>query len=115
MDSLLGTNLQTKTKRYKHAEKIQKQAEQKYKETDLTTVGHSLGGHLARKVGSKGKVVTFNSAYDRFGGGSVDNPSEINYRNQHDIVSKFFFNPKNTIIKKAKSMGILNDHTIGAT
>ena len=114
-DTAFGTKLQQKTKRYKYAERIQKAAEKKYAGTDITTTGHSLGGHLARTAGKKGKVVTFNSGYDRFHGGSVKNSQEVNYRNQNDLVSKFTHNPSNTISKKTKFKGYINAHKIGSS
>jgi hypothetical protein len=41
------------TKRYKHAEKIQREAEAKYGRENISTTGHSLGGKLAQNLGKK--------------------------------------------------------------
>jgi hypothetical protein len=50
-----------KTKRFKHAQKIQNEAAAKYGNDNLLTTGHSLGAKLAEKVGQKSKeVITFN-------------------------------------------------------
>ena len=59
-----GTNLAMtfgiKTgKRFKHAKKIQKQAEAKYKDSEKITLGHSLGAKIAEDVG-KNEVITLN-------------------------------------------------------
>lgn len=49
--------------RFKHAKKIQKLAEKKYGANNVTTLGHSLGGRIAEKVGQKSaKVITYNKA-----------------------------------------------------
>ena len=56
----LGFN---KSKRMSHAKKIQSRAEAKYGSGNTTTMGHSLGGHLAEKVAHKDSdVVTLNKA-----------------------------------------------------
>lgn len=61
-----GTNLAMtfgiKTgKRFKHAKKIQKQAEAKYKDSEQITLGHSLGAKIAEDVGKKeNEVITLN-------------------------------------------------------
>jgi hypothetical protein len=44
-----------KTNRFKHAEKVQKRAIDKYGEVDAN-VGHSQGAVIARKMGKKGKI-----------------------------------------------------------
>ena len=41
------------TARYKHAKRIQDEAEKKYGSDNIMTTGHSLGGKLAVKVGKK--------------------------------------------------------------
>ena len=44
-------------------QKIQKQAEQKYGANNITTMGHSLGGRIAEKVGKKSaQIITYNKA-----------------------------------------------------
>jgi hypothetical protein len=47
----LSVGLLNNTKCYKHANKIQKQAENKYDVTN--TIGHSLGAGIAEEVGKK--------------------------------------------------------------
>lgn len=49
--------------RFRHAKKIQKKAEKLYGPENVTTIGHSLGGRIAEKVGQKSsKVITYNKA-----------------------------------------------------
>lgn len=49
--------------RFKHSEKIQRQAEKKYGKSNVTTMGHSLGGRLAEKYGKKSaQTITYNKA-----------------------------------------------------
>lgn len=49
--------------RFRHAKKIQKEAEKIYGVENVTTVGHSLGGRIAEKVGKKSnKIITYNKA-----------------------------------------------------
>jgi hypothetical protein len=50
-------------RRFKHAKKIQRQAEKKYGAKNVTTMGHSLGGRIAEKVGKKSAaIITYNKA-----------------------------------------------------
>jgi predicted alpha/beta-fold hydrolase len=50
-------------KRFQHAKKIQNKAEKMYGAENVTTVGHSLGGRIAEKVGQKSsRVITYNKA-----------------------------------------------------
>jgi hypothetical protein len=49
--------------RFKHAKKIQKKAEKKYGAQNVVTMGHSLGGRIAEKVGKKSSaIITYNKA-----------------------------------------------------
>ena len=52
-----------KGKRFQHAKKVQSKAEKLYGRENVTTMGHSLGGRLAEKVGHKSnKIITYNKA-----------------------------------------------------
>ena len=82
------------TKRYKHAKKIQDEAERKYGSGNITTTGHSLGGKLAGKVGKKSNhIYTLNAptfpteAFSSWIWGSNDNQTDI--RSKGDLVSIF--------------------------
>lgn len=48
-------------KRFQHAQKIQKMAEDRFGAENVHTVGHSLGGRIAEKVGqNSSEVITYN-------------------------------------------------------
>ena len=50
-----------KSKRFKHGEKVQKEAEQKYGKNIVTTIAHSLGSAIAERVGQDShEVLTLN-------------------------------------------------------
>jgi hypothetical protein len=74
----LGLAVGFRGKRFKHAKKVQKQAEDKYGTENLDTVGHSLAGVIAEEVGKNSRnVITMNKA--------VVNPTRRNLKNQTDI------------------------------
>lgn len=51
------------TNRFKHSKKVQKNAEKKYGKENVITLGHSLGGRLAEKMGGRSsQIVTYNKA-----------------------------------------------------
>jgi hypothetical protein len=59
--SLLLTGYQKNNRRFAHAKNIQNQAEEKYGQENISTLGSSLGAKIAEKVGNKTKeVITFN-------------------------------------------------------
>jgi len=85
-DAMFTMGLIKHTKRYKHAKKIQKEAEKKYQGKEITTVGHSLGGALAERVAKKGtKVVTFNKADVSFAN-SHKRKNQVDLKTESDIV-----------------------------
>jgi hypothetical protein len=47
----------SKSKRFKHAEDIQKKAEKKYGAENISTLGHSLGSKIASNVGQNSKEI----------------------------------------------------------
>lgn len=49
-----------KTARYKYAKDIQQQANEKYGAENISTVGHSAGALLAKKLGGDGQIYTLN-------------------------------------------------------
>lgn len=82
---VLGDDLKD-TKRYKHADKIQKKAEEKYGAQNVTTLGHSLGSKLASDVGIDSKeTITFNkpALYEK----DAVKPNETTFRTDKDPVS----------------------------
>ena len=49
-----------KTKRFKHGERVQNQAIEKYGKDNLLTMGHSLGGAISEDVNKGGRTITLN-------------------------------------------------------
>ena len=56
LKSFLGYDI-SKSNRFKHADDIQKKAEQKYGKENVSTLGHSLGSKIASEVGKDSKEV----------------------------------------------------------
>jgi predicted esterase YcpF (UPF0227 family) len=77
------------TNRYKDAKKVHEAAEQKYGKENISSIGHSQGGLLARMLGSNNKeVIAFNPAYHPFGGSSEKiKENEHIIRHPNDIIS----------------------------
>jgi len=58
---LFFPSLYMQSTRYKHAQEIQNQAEQKYGKENIITTGHSLGAKLASDLGGNSKeIITYN-------------------------------------------------------
>jgi len=56
LKALAGYDI-SKSDRFKHAEKIQKQAEKKYGAKNVSTLGHSLAGKISSQVGKNSKEI----------------------------------------------------------
>ena len=74
-------------KRFRHAQKIQEQAEAKYGASNVTTLGHSLGAKIAEEVGQNSKeIITLNKP-------TVDtkkvSDKQYDIRTGSDVVSGF--------------------------
>jgi hypothetical protein len=98
-----------KTTRFKHAEKVQKRALDKYNEVAVN-VGHSQGAVIARKLGKKGKtkqVVNINPA--TLGQKEEDNVTTI--RSSRDPVSVLHKMDANTHVIGADSFNPLTEHS----
>ena len=100
--ALGGTSAYKQTNRYKEAEKVQRSAEQKYGNQNISTIGHSQGGLQAELLGTKGnETITLNKATRPFANTPSANQYDIhtigdvvsslnpfqNYNKQHDIKS----------------------------
>jgi hypothetical protein len=111
-DAALSVGLLKNTKRYKHANKIQKQAEKKYTVTD--TLGHSLGAGIAEEVGRKSKITTLNKPV------GFHNVNKKVRKNQKDIKTSFdpvsVFRPlqkgKKATVIRSKTWNPLKEHSI---
>jgi putative lipase involved disintegration of autophagic bodies len=85
-DAMYTMGMLKHTKRYKHSERIQREAEKKYAGKEITTVGHSLGGALAERVAKKkGRVITFNKA-DTSLFNSAKRKNQVDLKTERDVV-----------------------------
>ena len=94
--------------RYKHAKDIQKKAEAKYGNDNITTIGHSLGGKLASDVGREGdKIITYNRAVV---------PSELNRKNDKEIHIRTSTDPVSFLspYDKTKTITVQSDSFAGS-
>lgn len=77
-----------KGNRFKHAKRIQKKAEAKYGSDNMTTIGHSLGGRIAEKVGKdSSKIITYNKAATPISIQTTTPSKQTDVRTKGDIVS----------------------------
>jgi predicted esterase YcpF (UPF0227 family) len=97
--------------RFKHAKKIQKKAEAKYGQENISTIGHSLGGRLAEKYGKNtNEVITVNKAvipktmFDKVQSNQYD------VRSSRDVVSALPQRNKKLSTIKADSWNPLTEH-----
>ncbi len=75
------------TDRYKQGKKVQDAAEKKYGKKNISTLGHSQGAVLARKLGSDTKeVINVNPAFK----GEIPKKNEYNIRSDADVVSGLY-------------------------
>ena len=76
-----------KTKRFKTGKKVQQEAERKYGSKNVSTISHSQGSIIARKVGEKSKeIINVNPAWL----GERQKANEYNIRSDTDIISGFY-------------------------
>jgi hypothetical protein len=94
-DIYLGLGLIKNTNRYKEADRVLKEAKQKYPHYTTTVVGSSLGGTLAGYVaGSDDKVLTQNKGATI---GQKVRGNETHYRTNGDLVSFLNSNSTHTV------------------
>ena len=107
----------TSGKRFEHAKKIQNQAEEKYKDSNITTVGHSLGSKLAHEATKNNKerdLVTLNGAVTPYDIGKKNDKSVTTIRTKLDPVSALTNLQRkngNEIAIKSKSINPLTEHS----
>jgi hypothetical protein len=82
-----GLGVYDYTDRYKQGKKAQEAAESKYGKENISTLGHSQGAVLSRKLGKDSKeIINVNPAYTL----EVPKSNEYNVRSSSDIVSKLY-------------------------
>jgi phage gp46-like protein len=106
-----GSNLK-KTKRVKHAKKIQQKAQEKYGKENISTLGHSLGSKIAREVGNDTKeVIELNPAYNIPDALKKSKSKKLHtIRSQNDPVSLLVANKKHNTTIKSNSSNPLTEH-----
>ena len=94
-DIYLGIGHLKDTNRYKEADRVFKEAKQKYRGYDTTVTGHSLGGAIAGYIGgSDDKIVTYNKGATI---GQKVRGNETHYRTAGDLVSLLNANSTHTV------------------
>ena len=114
--ALGGTQLYKKTKRFKDAENVQRNAENKYGAHNVTTIGHSQAGLQAELLGKNGKeIITLNKATRPFSNKKHENQFDI--QTTGDVVSKL--NPfqkrseRDISIQSPLKLNPLGEHAVG--
>jgi len=103
--ALGGRKAYKHTSRFKEAHKVQKAAETKYGNKNISTIGHSQGGLQAELLGRRGKeTITLNKATRPFANSPAKNQTDI--RTQNDAVSAL--NPFQTMNQTHYIKGNLN-------
>jgi hypothetical protein len=82
----LAGGLEQYTPRFKHATDITQKVKEKYKDKEITSIGHSLGGSLAEKTGAD-KVITYNKPITPFDIGKHLSLKQFDIRSKYDPVS----------------------------
>lgn len=106
-------------KRYKHAKKIQEEAENKYGANNVVTLGHSLGAAIAERVGDSSKeIITFNKPTlpsDLITKKKLDD-KQFDIRTARDPVSILqpFQKGSADLVIDSKSLNPLEEHTVAA-
>lgn len=87
-NAMSAIGLVSKTKRYKHAKKIQDEAAEKYGNQNILTTGHSLGAKIAETVGQKSaEVITYNKPTTLENIGKKISHKQTDIRTHNDPVS----------------------------
>lgn len=103
------------TERFKHAQKIQTQAENKYGAGNITTLGHSLGAKISSTVGqNSSQIINYNKAVSPLDALKKTSGKEINIRTSNDPVSALLPKNKNTITIPSRSKNPLTEHSTNA-
>lgn len=97
--ALGGTKAYKKTDRFKEAQQVQREAEQKYGAQNISTIGHSQGGLQAELLGKNSReTITLNKATRPFS--NIPSVNQFDIHTQGDLVSSlnpFQTNKQHTI------------------
>lgn len=104
-----GIKQYKKTQRYKDAEKVQREAEQKYGKENIDTIGHSQGGIQASLLGRDTKnIITYNAP--QIHKQKEYHPEQVNIRTEYDPISAI--NPHITHTIKTPYVNPITSHTL---
>lgn len=116
-DLALLTGLEKYDTRFKESQRITKLVKDKYQQ-EPNVFGHSLGGALAEKSGSKGTIITDNKGAGFGDIGKTIPKNQQDYRNKNDFISllsltqKHKYNNLNERKTKNRATDILGNHKI---
>lgn len=102
--------------RFRHAKKIQKRAEKKYGSANTVTLGHSLGGRIAEKVGkNSSQTITVNKAVTPKSLLQPTRATQVDIRSGGDLVSMLgkFQKRDGKLITLRHRNNLLNAHKLG--
>jgi hypothetical protein len=102
-----------RTDRYKHANKIQKEAEKKYNVTN--TLGHSLEAGIAEEVGkNSANITTLNKPVGLHNVNKKVTKKQKDIKTSFDPISVFrpFQKGKKATVIKAKTWNPLKEHSV---
>jgi hypothetical protein len=108
--AIQGKKAYKKTDRYKQAKKTQEKVVAKYGKENVTNVGHSQGGLIARELNKEGltnEVIAVNPASK----GEKVKKNETVIKSSGDLVSVLVPKGKNVKVSKAKGYNPLRQHS----
>jgi hypothetical protein len=117
-DGMLAIGLGKYTNRYKQSDKIQTDAEKKYRPLGykIISLGHSLGSYLNNNVGNPDERINLNGAVspsEMLFNNKVDkNTTNINSNYDPVSIMNRLQNDKKQIIIKDNQLNLLNQHKI---
>ena len=107
--ALGGIKQYKKTKRYKDAEKAQRDAENKYGKENIDTIGHSQGGIQASLLGRDTKnIITYNAP--NIHNQKEYHPDQVNIRTDYDPIS--YLNPNTTHTINTPYINPIQSHSL---
>jgi len=105
------------SERFQHFKEVSEKAHEKYKDSNITQVGHSLGAQLAKEANVKrnDETVTYNGATTPLDLFNQQKSNEYNIRTSIDPISAIqqyqpFQKPESNIVIPSTSYNLLDEH-----